>query len=47
MPSKIAPPEKNSLIKEKSIQISKFPFHFEDDQTDRDRRIRERKKQIK
>jgi hypothetical protein len=46
MPPKIAPPERNSLAKEKSIRIPKSPFRFEDNQTDRDRRTQKRKKRI-
>jgi hypothetical protein len=40
---KTAPPQRNSLTKEKSIRIPKLLFGFENNQTDRDRRARKRK----
>jgi hypothetical protein len=47
MPPRTAPPERSSLAREKSTRTPKPPLRFEDDQTDRDRRARERKERAK
>jgi hypothetical protein len=44
---KITPPQRNFLVRGKSIRISKSFLRFEDDQIDRDRYIQKGKKRIK